>query len=221
MHRHFDEELKDLNSLILKMSAYAQEAIDKTIRALKERDRSLAQNVIDSDKAIDELELAIDDKCLDLIALHQPMAGDLRFIMTGIKLNSELERIADIAVDISQRALKVVEEPELKPLVDMPKLAQVAKDMVRMSIDAFVNRDIELARNVLFSDAIADSLRNDTQRELVEDYMLKDPSTCPRAVQLLLIARFFERICDHATNIAEDVFYMTEAKIVKHHPENI
>jgi len=221
MHRHFDEELKDLNSLILKMSAYAQEAIDKTIRALKERDRSLAQNVIDSDKAIDELELAIDDKCLDLIALHQPMAGDLRFIMTGIKLNSELERIADIAVDISQRALKVVEEPELKPLVDMPKLAQVAKDMVRMSIDAFVNRDIELARNVLFSDAIADSLRNDIQRELVEDYMLKDPSTCPRAVQLLLIARFFERICDHATNIAEDVFYMTEAKIVKHHPENI
>ena len=221
MQRHFDEELKDLNNLILRMSACAQEAIDRSIQALKERDRSLAQRVIDSDKDIDELELVIDDKCLDLIALHQPMAGDLRFIMTGVKLNAELERIADIAVDICERSLKLMDEPELKPLIDMPKLAQVAKNMVKESIDAFVSRDTELARNVLFSDALADNLRNAIQSELVEDYMVKNPSSCARAVQLLLIARFFERICDHATNIAEDVFYMTEAKIVKHHPENI
>lgn len=221
MLRHFDEELKELNNDILKMGVYAQESIAKSIDALRNRDMHLAQSVIDGDKAVDELELAIDEKCLDLIARHQPMAIDLRFITTGMRLNAELERIADIAVDICQRVLELADKPLLKPLVDIPKLAIVAQHMVKMSIDAFIQRDIALAKKVLLSDSEADDLRNAIQKELIEDYMVKDGTTAPRAVQLLLIARFLERICDHATNVAEDVIYMVEARVVKHHPENI
>jgi len=221
MERHFDEELKNLNKEILQMGALTEEAIYKSIEALKKRDKELAQGVIDNDTDIDNLELAIDEKCVDLIARYQPMAGDLRFIATGMKINSELERIADIAVDIAQRTLELLDKPLLKPLVDIPKLTTIAQNMVKMAIDAFVNGDIELARKVLLSDPEADKLRNLIQKELIEDYMVKDASTAPRAVQLLLIARFLERICDHTTNIAEDVIYMVQAKVVKHHPEKL
>ncbi len=179
------------------------------------------KEVIDADDKIDELELAIDEKCIDLIARHQPMAGDLRFIATGMKINAELERIADLAVDISQRVLELVDKPVLKPLIDIPKLSIIAQNMVRDAIDAFVKKDVELAKKVVFSDSEADKLRNLVQGELINDYMEKDPSTAPRAVPLLLIARHLERICDHATNIAEDVIYMVEAKVVKHHPEEL
>lgn len=221
MERHVDEELKELNKDILKMGALAQEAIFKSVEALKGRDKDLAQKVIADDSNIDNLELMIDEKCIDLIARYQPMAGDLRFITTGMKINAELERIADIAVDIAQRTLEIVDKPLLKPLVDIPKLTSIAQNMVRMAIDAFVNGDSELARKVLLSDPQADQLRNVIQKELIEDYLLKDASTAPRAVQLLLIARFLERICDHTTNIAEDVIYMVQAKVVKHHPEKL
>src|SRR3989338_32691 len=221
MERHFDQELKDLNQEILKMGAFAEEAIYKSIEALKIRDRELAKGVITNDSNIDRLELAIDEKCIDLIARYQPMAKDLRFITTGMKINAELERIADIAVDIAQRTLEITDKPLLKPLIDIPKLAAVAQDMVRMSIDSFVKGDIALAKKVLLSDSEADQLRNDIQKELIEDYMVKDSATTPRAVQLLLIARFLERICDHATNIAEDVIYMVQAEVVKHHPEKL
>ncbi|MBN2831248.1 MAG: phosphate signaling complex protein PhoU [Candidatus Omnitrophica bacterium] len=221
MERHFDEELQGLNNEILKMGAFAEEAIFKSVEALKDRDKNKANEVIANDKFIDELELKIDEKCLDLIARHQPMAKDLRFIVTGMKLNAELERIIDIAVDICQRVLELADKPLLKPLIDIPKLAGIAQNMVKMSIDSFVKRDGEIARRVMFSDAEADQLRNAIQKELVEDYMLKDKSTTPRAVLLLLIARFLERICDHATNIAEDVVYMVEAQVVKHHPEKL
>ncbi len=221
MERHFDQELKELNEGILKMGAFAEEAIFKSIEALKNRDRNLADSVISNDNNIDELELIIDEKCVDLIARYQPMAKDLRFITTGMKINSELERIADIALDIAQRTLEIVDKPLLKPLIDIPKLTVIAQNMVKMAIDAFVKGDIELARKVLMSDPEADKLRNEIQKELVEDYMVKDGSTAPRAVQLLLIARFLERICDHATNIAEDVIYMVQAEVVKHHPEKL
>jgi len=177
--------------------------------------------VIENDKKIDELELVIDEKCLDLIARHQPMAGDLRFITTGMKLNNELERIADIAVDIAQRVLDIADKPLLKPLVDIPRLTVIAQDMVKTAIDAFIKGDIELATKVLYSDPEADKLRNSIQRELVEEYMVKDGSASPRAVQLLLITRFLERICDHATNIAEDIIYMVKAQVVRHHPERL
>lgn len=218
MERHFDQELKGLNQEILKMGAFAEEAIYKSIEALKNRDKVMAKSVIDNDNNIDTLELAIDEKCIDLIARYQPMAKDLRFITTGMKINAELERIADIAVDIAQRTLELAEKPLLKPLVDIPKLTAIAQNMVKMSIDAFVKGDSELAKKVLSSDPEADKLRNMIQKELVEDYMVKDCSAAPRAVQLLLITRFLERICDHATNISEDVIYMVQAEVVKHHP---
>ena len=221
MERHFDEELKDLKQDILKMGIFAEEAIHNSIEALKNRDRDQARGIIDNDTNIDRLELVIDEKCVDLIARHQPLAKDLRFITTGMKLNAELERIADIAVDIAQRVLEIVDKPLLKPLVDIPKLTVVAQSMVKMSVDAFVKGDVELAKKVILSDSEADKLRNLITKELIEDYMAKDASTAPRAVQLLLIARFLERICDHATNIAEDVIYMVQAEVVKHHPEKL
>jgi len=221
MQRHFDDELKDLKQDILKMGVFAQDAIYNSVESLKNRDRVLANGIIENDTKIDRLELVIDEKCVDLIARHQPLAKDLRFITVGMKLNSELERIADIAVDIAQRVLEIVDKPLLKPLVDIPKLTVIAQSMVKMAVDSFVNGDVELAKKTILSDGEADKLRNVITKELIEDYMAKDASTAPRAVQLLLIARFLERICDHATNIAEDVIYMVQAEVVKHHPEKL
>jgi len=221
MERHIDQELEELNKDILKMGAFAEEAIYKSVEALKNRDKELAQSVIRNDALIDQFELSVDEKCIDLIARYQPMAKDLRFITTGMKTNVELERIADIAVDIAQRTLEIVDKPLLKPLIDIPKLTAIAQNMVRMAIDAFVKGDSELAKKVLLSDPEADRLRNKIQQELIEDYMVKDASTAPRAVQLLLITRFLERICDHTTNIAEDVIYMVQAEVVRHHPEKL
>jgi phosphate transport system protein len=221
MERHFDEELKELHVDILKMGEFAEEAIVKSVEALKNGDRALADAVISHDAKIDELELLIDEKCVDLIARHQPMAIDLRFITTGMKINAELERIADIAVDIAQRVRELVDKPLLKPLVDIPKLTGIAQSMVKMAIDSFLKKDIELAKKVLLSEPEADSLRNRIQKELIEDYIAKDGTASSRAIPLLLIARFLERICDHATNIAEDVIYMVQAKVVKHHPEKL
>lgn len=221
MERHFDDELKDLKQDILKIGIFAEEAIYNSIEALKNRDGGLANGIVENDTNIDKLELVIDEKCIDLIARHQPLAKDLRFITTGMKLNAELERIADIAVDIAQRVLEIVDKPLLKPLIDIPKLTAVAQGMVKMAVDSFIKGDVELAKKVILSDNEADKLRNIITKELIEDYMAKDASTAPRAVQLLLIARFLERICDHATNIAEDVIYMVQAEVVKHHPEKL
>ncbi len=221
MERHVDQELKELNEDILKMGAWVEEAIYKSFEALKDRDQEMAESVIDNDANIDKLELAVDEKCIDLIARFQPMAKDLRFITTGMKINAELERIADIAVDIAQRTLELVDKPLLKPLIDIPKLTTIAQNMVKMAIDSFVKGDIELAKKVLMSDTQADQLRDMIQKELIEDHMVKDGTTAPRAVQLLLVARFLERICDHTTNIAEDVIYMVQAKVVKHQPDKI
>jgi phosphate transport system protein len=221
MERHFDEELKELHKEIFEMATMAKAAIHRSIEALKNRDKSEAQGVIDTDDMIDELELAIDEKCVDLIARYQPMAGDLRFITIGMKINADLERIADLAVDISQRVLEIIDKPTLKPLVDIPKLSVIAQNMVHDAIDSFVNKDIALAKKVVLSDSEADNLRNLVQEELINDYMAKDPGTAPRAVPLLLIARYLERICDHATNIAEDVVYMVQGKVVKHHSEEL
>ena len=221
MERHIDEELKVLHQEILRMGVLAQEAIYKSIEALKNRDKQQAQEVVSSDNKIDELELAVDEHCIDLIARYQPMAKDLRFITTGMKLNAELERIADLAVDISQRAQDIADKPLLKPLVDIPRLSDIAQRMVREAIDAFVNADAALARQVVLSDPEADKLRNLVQDELINDYMARDAKTADRAVPLLLVARHLERICDHATNIAEDVIYMVKAEVVKHHPEKL
>ena len=221
MKRHFDEDLKKLNTDILKMAALAEEAIFKSIEALKNRDKELAQTVIQEDKKVDELELTVEETAIDLLALKQPLARDLRFITTGMKINAELERIADLAVNIAQRVLELSDKPILKPLIDIPKLTDISRKMVKNVIDAFVNSDENLAKEVILFDSKADNLRNLIQEELINDYMSKDASTATRAVPLLLIARHLERICDHATNIAEDVIYMVQAKVVKHHPEKL
>jgi len=221
MERHFDEELKELNKEVLKIGALTEEAIFKSIEALKNRDKVSAQEVIKTDTRIDELELAIDEHCIDLIARYQPLASDLRFITTGMKLNAELERIADLAVDICQRVMELADKPLLKPLIDIPKLSAIAQKMVHDSIDAFVKKDACLAKMVVLSDSQADELRNRVQDELINDYLSRDVKSATRAVPLLLIARHLERICDHATNIAEDVIYMVEARVVKHHPEKL
>lgn len=221
MLRHFDEELQQLKNDILKMGALAQEAIINSVDALKNRDKTVARKVIDSDIEMDKLELAIDDKCLDLIALHQPMAKDLRFITTAIKMNAELERIGDLAVDVAQRALAISDKPLLKPLVDIPILAEVAKRMIAGAIEAFIKGDTELAKKVVLSDPEADTLKRSVEKELINDYMMKDGTTADRAVPLLLAARHLERVCDHAVSMAEDIIYMVDAKVVRHHPEEL
>ncbi|MDA8244258.1 MAG: phosphate signaling complex protein PhoU [Elusimicrobia bacterium] len=221
MQRHFDEELGGLKNDILKMGALAREAITRAVEALKSRDAAAAKKVIESDIEMDELELAIDDKCLNLIALHQPMAGDLRFITTAIKLNAELERIGDLAVDVAQRALDISDKPLLKPLIDIPRLAELAKGMTSEAIDAFVKGDTGLAKKVVLSDPEADDLKRAVEKELIYDYMMKDGSSSDRAVPLLLAARHLERVCDHAVSMAEDIIYMVSARVVRHHPEEL
>ena len=217
MQRHFDDELHKLNTNLLKMASLSEEAIHRSLEALKGRDKKLAQSVIDDDAKIDALENMIDEEGIDLLALFQPMARDLRLITTAMKINAELERIADLCVNISQRTLEIADQPLLKPLIDIPKLAENAKKMVKNSIDAFVNKDKILAREVILSDKVSNDLRNHIMQELVDNYMTKDGSTAPRAIALLLMTRDFERISDHAKNIAEDVIYIVEAKVVKHH----
>jgi phosphate transport system protein len=221
MERYLDKELAELNKETLHMASLTEEAIVKSNEALKELSVEKARQVIEEDAKINEMELRIDEKCLDLIALHQPMAIDLRFITMSMKIGTDLERIADLAVDISQRVLELADRPQLKPLIDIPKLARLAQGMVKDAIDSFVNKDVKLAKEVILRDDQADFLRNLVQTELICDYMLKDSSTITRGVALILVARHLERICDHATNIAEDVIYMVEAKVVKHRPENL
>ena len=219
MKRHLDEELTELQKLILTMSSLTEESIGRSLAALQKLDTRKAQAVIKDDIKVNELEVAIDDKCLQLIALYQPAAMDLRFIAMALKMCTDLERIADLAVNICQRVLELAGLPQLKPLIDIPQLASLAQSMLREAVDAFVNRDVDLAKRVIRRDDEADNLRNLVQSELVNDYLGKDTSTAPRAVALILVARYLERICDHTTNIAEDVIYMVKGDKVKHHPE--
>ncbi|MDP1853719.1 MAG: phosphate signaling complex protein PhoU [Candidatus Omnitrophota bacterium] len=221
MKRHFDEELADLKEDILDLGSLVELAILNSVNALKNLNRQQAERMIVKDKEIDEWELKIDEKCLNLLALRQPMAFDLRFIAMAIKIGTDLERIADLAVDIAQRVLELADKPLLKPLIDIPKLTIVAQEMLRDTLKSFVKQDVELAKQVILRDKEADSLRDLVQTELINDYMIKDVNTISRAIPLLLIARYLERICDHATNIAEDVIYMVKAKVVKHHPEKL
>ncbi|MBN2373682.1 phosphate signaling complex protein PhoU [bacterium] len=215
MQRHFDEELGQLNSDLLKMAAMTEETIHRSVEALKMRDKKMAQSVIESDQRIDDMELKIEEEAIDLLARRQPLAIDLRFITTGMKMNSELERIADLSVNISQRVLDLADAPFVKPLIDIPKLADIAKKMVKGAIDAFVRHDEDLAKEIILSDKEANALRNSILKELI-DLLVKDGTLAPRAVPLMLIARHLERICDHAQNMAEDIIYMIRAKVVRH-----
>jgi len=212
---HFQKELKRLNDLILKMGAMVESNIFNSVEALKKNSPKLAQEVYASDDQIDHLELKIDDLCLELLATQQPMAADLRFITTGMRIATDLERIGDLALDIAQRTEDLSSQPLLKPLVDIPKMAATAEGMVRRSLDAFVKRDSQLARELWADEEKVDSYRNLVSDELTA-IMVKDASTITRALPLLLIARHLERIADHATNIAEDVVYMVDGQVIKH-----
>jgi len=221
MTRLFDDDLNIFHNHILRIAAYAEKAISRSMEALQKQDKDMARSVIEQDKEIDQMENKIEIEGIDLLARYQPMAIDLRRITNGLRINSELERIADMAVNICYKVIDISDQPLLKPLIDIPRLADIAKGMLKGAIDSFVNRDVKAAEQVILSDKEADELRDRVMSELVNDYMIKDGKTAPRAVPLLLIARDLERICDHAANIAEDVIYMTKAKMVKHHPEEL
>ncbi|MGH7324935.1 MAG: phosphate signaling complex protein PhoU [Candidatus Rokuibacteriota bacterium] len=215
MSRHFHEELDGLKQTLLAMGALVEDQIRRVMRALVERDGDLAREVIDRDRQVNTYDVEIDEKCVELLALYQPTAGDLRFITTAMKIVTDLERIGDQAVNIAQRGLELNEEPQLKPYIDLPRMAEKAQRMVKDALDAFVGRDTTLAREVCARDAEVDALKEQIFRELLT-YMMADPKTIPRAIRLILISRFFERVADHATNIAEMVIYMVESKMVRH-----
>ena len=221
MERYFDEELGRLKEDVRRMGDLVVEAVYRSVEALKGQDGPMAKRVIADDKSIDEAELAIDEACLDFLALRQPVAGDLRFITMAMKIATDLERMADLAVDVAQRVIELGGQPLVKPLVDIPRLTALAQTMTGESIGSFIASDIDLATKVILMDNEADRLRDRIQKELIEDYMLKDPATIRGAVPLLLIARHLERICDHATNIAEDTIYRVKARVVKHHSEKL
>lgn len=215
MQRHFHEELRTLKQTLLAMGGLVEDQIHRVMRALIERDESLAQEVIDRDRQVNAYDVEVDEKCVELLALHQPAAGDLRFITTAMKIVTDLERIGDQAVNIAQRAIELNREPQLKPYIDLPRMAENAARMVKESLDAFVNGDTALARRVCAEDEAVDALKEQVFRELLT-FMMEDARTIPRAIRLILISRFLERVADHATNIAEMVIYMVEGKMVRH-----
>ena len=219
MHRHFEDQLEELKERMLFMSSLVEKAIHTSLEALNNRNETLATQVlVDMEPQINELHLELDDRALQLLALQQPMAMDLRFITATMKINSDLERMGDQAVNIAQRALSIVAQPALKPLIDIPRMADIAKGMVRDALDAFVRRDTELARQVVLRDDEVDSYRDLIFRELIA-HMIRDPRHILQALDLILVSRNLERIADHATNIAEDVIYMVLGRDIRHHAE--
>ena len=215
MQRHFHEEIETLKQTLLAMGGLVEDQIRHVMRALVERDDALAQEVIERDQQVNAYDLEVDETCVSLLALHQPAAGDLRFITTAMKIVTDLERMGDQAVNIAQRVLELNREQQLKPYIDLPRMAEKAQRMVKESLDAFVARDTELARRVCAEDAEVDALKEQIFRELLT-FMMEDARTIPRAIRLILISRFLERLADHATNIAEMVIYLVDAKMVRH-----
>ena len=215
MQRHFHEELEALKQTLLAMGGLVEDQIRRVMRALIERDDALAQEVIERDQQVNAYDVEVDETCVSLLALHQPAAGDLRFITTAMKIVTDLERIGDQAVNIAQRALELNREPQLKPYIDLPRMAAKSQQMVKDSLDAFVARDAGLARDVCARDSEVDALKEQVFRELLT-FMMGDPKTIARALHLILVSRFLERVADHATNIAEMVVYLVESKMVRH-----
>jgi phosphate transport system protein len=218
MERHFQDELQQLKNRLLTMGGLVEERVHSAIVALIERRAGTAERTVAGDREINELQIEIDECCLKLLALQQPMAVDLRLIAAAMKINTDLERIGDQAVNIAQNTLRLIEKPPLKPLIDIPRMAAVAEEMIRDSLDAFVRRDAALARKVLRRDDEVDAMKDHIFRVLLT-YMMADPGTIERALALILVSRNLERIADHATNIAEDVIFMVEARDVRHHHE--
>jgi phosphate transport system protein len=214
-HRHFEGQQTELYEKMLQLGGLVEEAIARSVGALVDRNSELARQVIADDERIDQLELEIDELCIKLLALHQPIARDLRFIATAMKITPDLERIADHAVNISERALELNEEPPLKPLIDIPMMAIRAEEMVHRALDALVHADSAAARAVIAMDDELDGRMDQIFHELVAS-MLESPETITRALRLTFVAKTFERIGDIATNICEQIVYMAEAEVIKH-----
>jgi len=216
--RHFVEELEELKAKLLEQASLVETQIYSSITAVVEKDESLTRDVLKIETRINQIEIDIDDAAVSLLALQQPMAADLRFIISAIKINNDLERMGDLAVHISQRAVSLLSEPVVRPMIDIPHIAALVQSMVRKALDSFVMRDADLARSVLASDDAVDSLRNASFHELIS-FMEQDPRNIRQSIDLLSIVRNLERIADHATNIAEDVLFLTKGIDVRHHAE--
>jgi phosphate transport system protein len=212
---HFEEELAALKQRLLHMGALVEGQTYKALVALMERRAELADEVVRSDKQVNDLQIEIDDRCIKILALQQPMATDLRLITSAMKMGADLERIGDQAVNIAETAIKLLAHPPLKPVIDIAEMAETAQKMTKDALDAFVRRDAALARAVLERDDRVDQLKDRVFRLLLT-YMMADPGTIERALGLILISRNLERIADHATNVAEDVIFLVEAKDVRH-----
>ncbi|MSO45795.1 MAG: phosphate signaling complex protein PhoU [Acidobacteria bacterium] len=217
--RHFQEELEALKARLLEMGGLAEERVRAAVHGLVTRDAALMDKVLRGDEAINELHIEIDNRCFTLLALYQPMAIDLRSIVASVKINTDLERVGDLAVNIAEAARRYVNHPPVKELVDIPRMGDIAQSMLRDALDSFVRRDTSLAQQVLNEDDRLDALKTQAFRELLT-HILGDPSTVEPALDLILISRHLERIGDHATNIAEDVIFMVSALDVRHHGSN-
>ncbi|MBI4353215.1 MAG: phosphate signaling complex protein PhoU [Candidatus Omnitrophica bacterium] len=216
MERHFDEELKSLKERLLQMADTAQEMIGLAVKSLAERKEELTKEVFVLEDRVNHIEIEIEEEVLRLLALRQPAAGDLRLLTAVLKINNDLERIADQAVNIAEIAADLLKQPPLKPLIDIPQMARLAQRMVKNSLDAFVNHNPLLAKQVCVDDDEVDKINDQIFRELLT-YMMQDPKSINRAVDLILVSRNIERVADHATNISEDVIFIEQGKNIKHH----
>jgi phosphate transport system protein len=217
--RHFQEELEALQGRLLEMGGLAEERVSAAVQSLVSRNITAIERVLYGDEPINALHVEIDSRCFKLLALHQPMATDLRAIVATVKINTDLERVGDLAVNIAEAAKRYATHPPVKKLIDIPQMGDIAQEMLHDALDAFVRRDTALAQRVLNEDDRLDGLKTQIFRELLE-YMLKDPATVEPALDLILVSRHLERIGDHATNIAEDVIFMVSALDVRHHTPN-
>lgn len=215
MERHFERDLQELKERLLWMASLTERAVHQSVQALLEGDEALARQVIQEENAVNEMQIEIDERALQLLALHQLMATDLRFVLAVSRINADLERIGDQAVNIAEAGLRLMQHPRVKPNIDIPRMGELAEGMVRDSINAVINRDLELARSVLHRDDQVDRLRDQTFRALLT-YMMENSSVVFPAFDLILVAKNLERIGDHATNIAEDVIYMVAGRDVRH-----
>jgi len=212
---HFQEELDRLKARLLEMGGLAEERVGAVVRGLVERDGSLIEPVLEGDTPLNQLHIDIDSRAFRLLALHQPMAVDLRIIVAALKINTDLERVGDLAVNIAEAARRYLRHAPVKELIDVPRMADLAESMLRDALDAFVRRDQDLAQSVLDRDDTLDALKTQVFRELLT-YMLQDPRTIEPALELILVSRHLERIGDHATNVAEEVIFMVSARDVRH-----
>ena len=217
--QHFQEELEALQNRLLEMAGVVESAIHSSVRSLVNRSEKEATRVLEQEERINHMEIEIDEHATRLMALYQPMAKDMRFLTAAIKINSDLERMGDLAVNVAERSLSLALQPRVKPLIDIPHMADLVESMVQKCLDAFVRRDGDVARAVLESDDAVDDLKDSIYEELMQ-FMESDPSTIRRAVDLMFVAHNLERIADHATNISEDVLFLVKGIDVRHHAED-